>query len=60
LFRIAGDDMDVLKEEDQLDQTDFVLSEEHWKTFNEALDQPARHLPNLEKLLREPSILERA
>ena len=52
--------MDVLKEEDQLDQTDFVLSEEHWKTFNEALDQPARHLPNLEKLLREPSILERA
>jgi uncharacterized protein (DUF1778 family) len=42
------------------DQTHFVLSDEQWQVFIEALDQPARHLPRLEKLLREPSILERA
>jgi len=42
------------------DQTHFVLSAEQWKAFTEALDQPARHLPRLEKLLREPSVLERA
>jgi uncharacterized protein (DUF1778 family) len=42
------------------DQTRFVLSEKQWQAFIEALDQPARHLPRLEKLLREPSILERA
>jgi len=42
------------------DQTHFVLSDEHWQAFIEALDQPARHLPRLEKLLREPSVLERA
>jgi len=58
LFRTMGDDMDVSKEEDQLDQTDFVLSEEQWQAFTEALNRPARHLPELEKLLREPSILE--
>ena len=59
MFRIIGDDMYVSKEEDQLDQTDFVLSEEQWQAFTEALNRPARHLPELEKLLREPSILER-
>ena len=58
MFRTMGDDMDVSKEEDQLDQTDFVLSEEQWQAFTEALNRPARHLPELEKLLREPSILE--
>lgn len=42
------------------DQTHFVLSEEQWKAFTEALDQPPRRLPRLERLLREPSILERA
>jgi uncharacterized protein (DUF1778 family) len=51
--------MDALKEDDQADQTHFVLSEEHWHAFSEALDRPARHLPELEKLLQEPSILER-
>ena len=59
MFRIAGDDMDVLKGKGQLDQTDFVLSEEQWQAFTEALNRPARHLPEMEKLLREPSILER-
>jgi uncharacterized protein (DUF1778 family) len=42
------------------DQTHFALSDEQWQAFTEALDRPARHLPELEKLLREPSILERA
>jgi uncharacterized protein (DUF1778 family) len=51
--------MDLPKEQEQADQTHFVLSGEQWKAFTEALDQPARHRPRLEKLLREPSILER-
>jgi uncharacterized protein (DUF1778 family) len=42
------------------DQRNFVLSGEQWQAFTEALDRPARHIPELEKLLREPSILERA
>jgi uncharacterized protein (DUF1778 family) len=42
------------------DQRHFVLSDEQWRSFAEALDRPPRHLPELEKLLREPSILERA
>lgn len=42
------------------DQRHFVLSEKQWEAFTEALDQPARPLPRLEKLLKEPSILERA
>ena len=53
-------EMDLLKEEEQADQTQFVLSDEEWCAFTEAMDRPARHLPELEKLLREPSILERA
>jgi uncharacterized protein (DUF1778 family) len=51
--------MEASKEQDPADQTEFVLSEEQWRAFTEALDRPARHLPELEKLLREPSILER-
>lgn len=42
------------------DQTHFVLSKKDWQAFTEALDQPARHLPRLGKLLREPSVLDRA
>jgi uncharacterized protein (DUF1778 family) len=41
------------------DQRHFVLSDKEWQAFTAALDQPAQHLPRLEKLLREPSILER-
>ena len=51
--------MEVSKEQDPADQTEFVLSEEQWQAFTEALDRPARHLPRLEMLLREPSVLER-
>jgi uncharacterized protein (DUF1778 family) len=52
--------MDAPKEEDQADQMHFVLSDEQWREFTEALEQPAKHLPELERLLREPSILEQA
>lgn len=41
------------------DQKRFELSEKHWSAFIEALDRPARRIPQLEKLLREPSVLER-
>jgi uncharacterized protein (DUF1778 family) len=46
----------IVKEQAQADQTLFVLSDEQWRAFTEALDRPARHLPQLEKLLREPSV----
>jgi uncharacterized protein (DUF1778 family) len=42
------------------DQRHFVLTGEKWRAFTEALDRPARRIPQLEKLLREPSILDRA
>jgi uncharacterized protein (DUF1778 family) len=42
------------------DQRHFVLTGEQWHAFIDALDRPARRIPQLEKLLREPSILERA
>lgn len=42
------------------DQRHFELSGRQWKAFQEALDRPARRIPELEKLMREPSILERA
>jgi uncharacterized protein (DUF1778 family) len=42
------------------DETHFVLSSEQWRAFTEALDRPARRIPELERLLREPSILDRA
>ena len=42
------------------DHRHFVLSGKQWRAFTAALDRPARRIPQLEKLLREPSILERA
>ena len=51
--------MAVSQEEEQLDQLHVVLTADQWQAFTEALDRPARHLPQLEKLLREPSVLER-
>jgi len=41
------------------DQRDFELSPTQWQAFTAALDRPARKLPRLRKLIREPSILER-
>jgi uncharacterized protein (DUF1778 family) len=59
LFGDMERNMAVSKEEEQADQLHFVLTAEQWHAFTEALDRPARPLPQLEKLLREPSILER-
>jgi uncharacterized protein (DUF1778 family) len=42
------------------DQKHFVLTDQQWQAFTAALDRTVRREPRLEKLLREPSILERA
>ena len=41
------------------DQRHFELTARQWQAFSEALDRPPRRLPRLEKLMREPSVLER-
>lgn len=41
------------------DQTRFVLHEEQWKEFMEALDRPAQEKPRLRKLFAEPHVAER-
>jgi uncharacterized protein (DUF1778 family) len=46
-------------EEAIADQVHFVLSPRQWKAFNDALERPARVLPNLRRLLTEPSVFER-
>ena len=40
------------------DRRMFLLDEEHWRAFIEALDQPPRPRPRMERLLREPSVFE--
>jgi len=40
------------------DQRLFVLTGVQWRAFTEALERPAQRKPRLEKLLREPSVLE--
>lgn len=40
------------------DQTHFYLSEEKWDEFVAALDAPPRELPELRKLLTEPSVFD--
>ncbi len=37
----------------------FSLNDEQWQLFLTALDAPPQPMPNLEKLLREPSVLEK-
>jgi uncharacterized protein (DUF1778 family) len=41
------------------DQTHFVLDEEHWKQFMEALDRPPQERPRLKKLFSESHVAER-
>ena len=36
----------------------FLLDDEHWRAFHEALDRPVRPKPRLAKLLAEPGVLE--
>lgn len=38
----------------------FLLDDEQWTAFMAALDAPAQPLPRLERLLKEPSILDAA
>ncbi len=39
------------------DRRQFVLNEEQWQAFQEALDHPVEAKPRLKKLLREPGVL---
>lgn len=41
------------------DRRVFFLDENQWQEFMAALDAPPSSMPRLERLLREPSILER-
>ncbi len=49
----------VRAEETLADRTRFALDAERWTAFLAALDAPPRDLPRLERLFREPSIIER-
>lgn len=40
------------------DQVKLILDDESWKLFIEALDRPARDIPELRKLLTTPSLLD--
>ena len=40
------------------DRRHFVLSEEQWEAFQQALDAPPQPMPRLKKLMTEPSILD--
>jgi len=46
-------------EETLADQTKFVLHEQQWKEFMEALDRPAKKKPRLRKLFTESHVAER-
>jgi uncharacterized protein (DUF1778 family) len=39
-------------------QTRFFLSEEKWQEFCETLDQPAKDVPSLRRLLTEPGVFD--
>ena len=45
-------------EETLADRRHFGLDVERWEAFLAALDAPPREMPNLERLMREPSIFE--
>jgi uncharacterized protein (DUF1778 family) len=45
-------------EETLADRQHFGLDAEHWEAFIAALDAPPREIPELEKLMREPSVFE--
>ncbi len=39
-------------------QTRFFLSDEKWQEFCETLDRPAKDLPELRRLLTEPTVFD--
>ena len=40
------------------DRQKFVLSDEQWAAFQDALDRPAQAKPNMKKLLSQPGLLD--
>jgi uncharacterized protein (DUF1778 family) len=40
------------------DRRHFVLTDEQWEAFQQALDAPPQPLPRLKKLMTEPGILD--
>ena len=42
------------------DRRYFGLDADRWRAFLEELDAPARELPRVERLFREPSVFERS
>jgi uncharacterized protein (DUF1778 family) len=42
--------------DDVADRVSFALSPEDWQSFCDALDAPARDIPELRRLLREPGV----
>ncbi|MGL1834090.1 DUF1778 domain-containing protein [Rhodocyclaceae bacterium SMB388] len=40
------------------DRRRFVVSEDQWQAFQEALDRPVQAKPRLKKLLGEPGVLD--
>ena len=45
-------------EETLADRRHFGLNSERWEAFMAALEAPPREIPQLEKLMREPSVFE--
>lgn len=39
------------------DRRRFVLSDEQWRAFEQALDRPVQAKPRLKQLLREPGVM---
>ena len=49
-----------IRAEQQLaDRVHYSVSAGQWQAFMEALDRPPRELPRLQRLMSEPSVLER-
>jgi predicted DNA-binding antitoxin AbrB/MazE fold protein len=46
------------KSADSVDQVQFVLSNDRWQSFCDALDAPPKEIPALRKLLTEPSLFD--
>ncbi|MFO7563871.1 MAG: DUF1778 domain-containing protein [Enhygromyxa sp.] len=40
-------------------RVDYSVTAEQWQAFMVALDRPPRELPRLQRLMHEPSVLER-
>jgi predicted DNA-binding antitoxin AbrB/MazE fold protein len=43
---------------DTADQVQFILPQDRWQAFCDALDAPPKEIPALRKLLTEPSLFD--